>query len=80
MKNQTVRIRAMVAENNEVWYAGDNLTVVLHKNTEKSPDSPPYLPVKVCNLCSEARYEVSGRLYLEGHFDSLFIQLSLSVF
>ncbi|CAH0596397.1 unnamed protein product [Chrysodeixis includens] len=58
MKNQTVRIRAMVAENNEVWYTGDNLTVVLHKNTEKSPDSPPYLPVKVCNLCSEARYEV----------------------
>lgn len=57
-KNQTVRIRAMVAENDEVWYTGDNLTVVLYKNTDKALDSPPFPPSKHCNLCSEARYEV----------------------
>ncbi|KAJ8709248.1 hypothetical protein PYW07_009074 [Mythimna separata] len=57
-KNQTVRIRAMVAENNEVWYTGEHLTVVLHKNTDKALDSPPFPASPVCNLCSEARYEV----------------------
>lgn len=49
----------MVAENDEVWYTGDNLTVVLYKNTDKALDSPPFPPSKHCNLCSEARYEVS---------------------
>ncbi|PZC74185.1 hypothetical protein B5X24_HaOG208211 [Helicoverpa armigera] len=57
-RNQTVRIRAMVAENNEVWHTGDNLTVILYKNTDKALDSPPFPVLKYCNLCSEARYEV----------------------
>ncbi|XP_075984849.1 spondin-2-like isoform X2 [Anticarsia gemmatalis] len=58
VKDHKVRIRVTVAENNEAWYEGENLTLVLYKDNKKSPDSPPYPPRKTCNLCSEARYEV----------------------
>ncbi|KAG6448148.1 hypothetical protein O3G_MSEX005324 [Manduca sexta] len=55
---QQIRIRAMVAENREVWYTGDNLTILLNMEDSKRKDSPP-LPVReVCTLCSEARYEI----------------------
>ncbi|XP_041982672.1 spondin-2-like [Aricia agestis] len=57
-RKKSVRLRAMVAENSEVWYIGDNLTVVLEKDINKPLDSPPYPVISVCNLCSEARYEV----------------------
>ncbi|XP_012550300.1 spondin-2 isoform X2 [Bombyx mori] len=55
---QQVRIRAMVAENKEAWYTGNNLTILLHMDDQRPRDSPP-LPIRdECNLCSEARYEV----------------------
>lgn len=57
-RNQTVRIRAMVAENDEAWYTDEHLTVVLRKNTDKALDSPPFPASPYCDLCSEARYEV----------------------
>ncbi|XP_050672432.1 spondin-2-like isoform X2 [Leptidea sinapis] len=57
-RKQTVRLRAMVAENSEVWYTGENLTIILEKDNRKPLDSPPYSPTDTCNLCSEARYEV----------------------
>ncbi|XP_045504403.1 spondin-2-like [Colias croceus] len=56
--NQKVRLRAMVAENEEVWHTGENLTILLEKDDRRPLDSPPYSPVDTCNLCSEARYEV----------------------
>ncbi|CAH0402466.1 unnamed protein product [Chilo suppressalis] len=56
---QKVRLRAMVAENEEVWYMNDeHLVILLHKDNRPPIDSPPTTPVEVCNLCSEARYEV----------------------
>lgn len=48
----------MVAENDENWYTGEGLTIILRKNTDKAPDSPPFAARPYCNLCSEARYEV----------------------
>ncbi|XP_060806082.1 spondin-2 [Amyelois transitella] len=59
--NQEVRLRAMVAENEEVWYSGEgdgNLTVLIKKDSSRAIDSPPTEPNPTCNLCSEARYEV----------------------
>ncbi|XP_023934506.2 spondin-2-like [Bicyclus anynana] len=57
-KDQTVRLRAMVAENEEVWYVGDDLTLVLKKDDSKPLDQLPTTPLEKCYLCSEARYEV----------------------
>lgn len=57
-RDQVVRIRATVAENNEVWYEGNNLTIILYKDNKRARDSPPLDPIEYCNLCSEARYEV----------------------
>ncbi|XP_026332397.1 spondin-2-like [Hyposmocoma kahamanoa] len=62
-RNQRVRFRAMVAENDEKWYAGstdreDKLSVVLEKDKASPPDQPPLPQLNVCRLCSEARYEV----------------------
>lgn len=48
----------MVAENEEIWYTGDNLTLTIVANNMKPADSPPYDVKDDCNLCSEARYEV----------------------
>ncbi|XP_053615784.1 spondin-2-like [Plodia interpunctella] len=59
--NQEVRLRATVAENDEVWYSGEgdgNLTVLIKKDSMRAEDSPPEDPNPTCNLCSEARYEV----------------------
>lgn len=53
-----VRLRAMVGENEEVWYTGENLTLTIYKNDMRPVDSPPFEPREVCDLCSEARYEV----------------------
>ncbi|XP_046971831.1 spondin-2-like isoform X1 [Vanessa cardui] len=66
-KKQRVRLRAMVAENSEVWYVGENLTIELGKDTTKPLDSPPFPPVDSCNLCSEARYEV----IFKGHWSRM---------
>ncbi|CAK1545530.1 unnamed protein product [Leptosia nina] len=54
---QKVRLRAMVAENEEVWHIGENLTIYLEKDDRRPLDSPPYLATDSCNLCSEAQYE-----------------------
>lgn len=48
----------MVAENKEAWFTGDSLTVVLALDDAQPIDSPPHPPKEICNLCSEARYEV----------------------
>ncbi|KAL4716221.1 hypothetical protein ACJJTC_004715 [Scirpophaga incertulas] len=57
--NQQVRLRAMVAENEEVWYMDDeDLIILLQKDNRPPIDSPPTAQVESCNLCSEARYEV----------------------
>ncbi|KAI5644886.1 reeler domain-containing protein [Phthorimaea operculella] len=53
-----IRIRAMVAENAEVWYAGGPLNITLEKNDQPPKDSLPYEFKRNCKLCSEARYEV----------------------
>ncbi|CAH0731810.1 unnamed protein product, partial [Brenthis ino] len=66
-KAHTIRLRAMVAENSEVWYTGENLTIVLEKDSNKPLDSPPYPPNITCNLCSEARYEV----IFKGHWSRM---------
>ncbi|CAH2239606.1 jg9888, partial [Pararge aegeria aegeria] len=58
-RDQTVRLRAMVAENEEVWYVGENLTLVLKKDDSKPSDHLPITPTEYCGLCSEARYEVT---------------------
>ncbi|XP_032522595.2 spondin-2-like isoform X1 [Danaus plexippus] len=55
---EKVRLRAMIAENGESWYVGENLTIELKKDDQRALDSPPFDPVDPCNLCSEARYEV----------------------
>lgn len=52
-----VRLRAMVAENEEVWFVGENLVLMISKNDLKPIDSPPEAR-ESCNLCTEARYEV----------------------
>ncbi|XP_022114804.2 spondin-1 [Pieris rapae] len=57
-RRQKVRLRAMVAENKEVWHVGENLTITLEKDDRRPLDSPPYPPEPNCNLCSEAQYEV----------------------
>lgn len=49
----------MVAENEEIWYEGANLTMTLVKEESPAKDSSPYTPVRDCNICGEARYEVS---------------------
>ena len=67
-KAQKIRLRAMVAENSEVWYIEDKLTIVLEKDTKKPLDSPPYPPNSTCNLCSEARYEVSRKYFILIYF------------
>ncbi|KAG7309256.1 hypothetical protein JYU34_005195 [Plutella xylostella] len=56
--DQRIRLRAMVAENEEVWYVGTNLTITLQKDINKPIDSPPLQASDECKLCSEARYEV----------------------
>ncbi|KAM3962091.1 spondin-2 [Aphomia sociella] len=57
--SQKIRLRAMVAENEEVWYTGDeDLIVMMEKDSQPPLDSPPYPATEHCNLCSEARYEV----------------------
>ncbi|XP_073959396.1 spondin-2-like isoform X1 [Choristoneura fumiferana] len=58
---EKVRIRAMVAENADLWYISPNLTVELAKDNQKPIDSPPALARETCKLCSEARYEVIFR-------------------
>ncbi|CAH2054338.1 unnamed protein product, partial [Iphiclides podalirius] len=55
---QRVRLRATVAENQEMWYYDDDLTILLKKDDRKPLDSAPYPTVEACNLKSEARYEV----------------------
>ncbi|XP_063832618.1 spondin-2-like isoform X2 [Ostrinia nubilalis] len=56
---QKVRLRAMVAENEEVWYMDDpDLIILLQKDNRAPIDSPPTTPLISCGLCSEARYEV----------------------
>ncbi|XP_034836117.1 spondin-2-like isoform X1 [Maniola hyperantus] len=60
-RDQTVRLRAMVAENEEIWYTGDDLTLVLKKDDSKPLDQLPTTPMEYCGLCSEARYEVTFR-------------------
>ncbi|KAJ2954732.1 hypothetical protein O0L34_g3036 [Tuta absoluta] len=57
-KGRRIRIRAMVAENAEVWYAGGPLNITLEKNDRTPKDSLPYEYKRICKLCSEARYEV----------------------
>lgn len=47
----------MVAENEEVWFVGENLVLMISKNDLKPIDSPPEAR-ESCNLCTEARYEV----------------------
>ncbi|GBO99462.1 Spondin-1 [Eumeta japonica] len=54
---KNVRVRAMVAENNEVWYEGGNLIFDIEKNVQRQPDAPPHAVLEKCPLCSEARYE-----------------------
>ncbi|KAL0818916.1 hypothetical protein ABMA28_008224 [Loxostege sticticalis] len=56
---QKVRLRAMVGENEEVWYMDDaDLIIQLHKDNRAPIDSPPTVQLENCGLCSEARYEV----------------------
>ncbi|XP_059051805.1 spondin-2-like [Achroia grisella] len=66
--SQKVRLRAMVAENEEVWYTGgDDLIVMMEKDSHPPLDSPPYPASQTCELCSEARYEV----IFQGHWSRL---------
>lgn len=67
----------MVAENDEKWYAGstegeDNLSFILEKDNAPPLDQPPLPLLPVCNLCSEARYEV--KMLLTTFFCSNFFE------
>ncbi|XP_068619926.1 spondin-2-like [Battus philenor] len=57
----SIRLRATVAENQEMWYTEEDLTILLKKDDRKPLDSAPYPATDSCQLKSEARYEIIFR-------------------